>query len=285
LKNALTIDVEDWYQTLDFNFDIKTWNTYEDRIEYSLNLIIDMLDKYNVKGTFFVLGCLAEKHPKLIRRLAEKGHEIGSHGSFHKLVYSQTKEEFREDIMKSKKLLEDITAKEVVLFRASSWSISENTLWALSILEEEGYMCDSSIQPFKTPLSGINGAPRVPYYPIVNGEKLKLLEFPPTVMSINKLAIPFCGGLYLRALPMPFINYAINKVNKSSSALIYAHPWEVDLGQPRLDVPPHIQFTHYYNLNNTLNKLNKLLHKFEFVPLGEVIKGVQYDALPVTIRD
>jgi polysaccharide deacetylase family protein (PEP-CTERM system associated) len=234
-----------------------------------------------VKATFFVLGYIAEKHPELIKKLADKGHEIGSHGSFHKLVYKQTKEEFREDVKNSKKLLEDITGQQVTLFRASSWSISEDTLWALGILEEEGYKCDSSIQPFKTPLSGINGAPKMPYHPIIDGNGLGILEFPPTVMPLGKKAVPFCGGLYLRTLPIAFIKYALRKVNKTGPGLIYVHPWEVDMQQPRLEVPVHIKFTHYYNLKNTLNKLENLLNTFEFVPLGDIIKAWEYKALPV----
>lgn len=281
MKNALTIDVEDWYHTMDFNFPLSKWNSFEDRLHYGMNAILEILSKHQVQATFFVLGYAAKKHPKLIRELANEGHEIGSHGSFHRMVFTQTQQEFREDVRASKCLIEDIIGKKVEFFRASSWSISPKTLWALHILEEEGYTCDSSIQPFKTPLSGFRNAPITPFYPCINGKTLKLLEFPSTVVSLGKVRFPFCGGLYMRALPLSFIKSALKKVNKERNGMLYIHPWEMDNDQPRLKVPPHIKFTHYYNLDKTIDKLDHLLEEFEFVPLGDIIKGRQYPVLSI----
>jgi len=284
MKNALTIDVEDWYQTLDFNFPQHTWEIYEDRVSDNLKQIISVLDKYNVKATFFVLGCIAEKHPHLIRELVAKGHEIGSHGTDHRLVYKQTPEEFREDIVNSKRILENITGKKVELFRASSWSISNETLWALEILEEEGFICDSSMQPFKTPLSGVSGAPRRPFHPLVNNRKLNLIEFPPTVLPVGNNSIPFSGGLYLRMLPIAFVKYALNKVNESGEGMIYTHPWEYDINQPKLKVSPIIKFTHYYNLKSTFLKLEELLKTFSFVTLGKIIENKAYPVISLDTK-
>lgn len=281
MKNILTIDVEDWYQTLDLNIPVNNWDTCDDRVHYGLNIILDLLDKYNIKATFFILGFIAKKHPELVKKIDNSGHEIGSHGTWHKLVYKQTKDEFREDIMLSKKILEDIIGKEVVLFRASSWSISENTLWALEILEEEGFICDSSIQPFKTPLSGISNAPTKPFYPVIGDKKLGILEFPPSVLQIGKIRVPFSGGLYLRTMPYSFIKRAIEFLNKSREAIIYIHPWEFDENQPRLEVPAHIKFTHYYNIKNNTLKLKKLLQDFDFITLGELIKNTKYEPLKI----
>jgi polysaccharide deacetylase family protein (PEP-CTERM system associated) len=279
MNNAFTIDVEDWYHTMDFNFPINTWNNYEDRIDYNLKTILEKLSKHNTKATFFVLGCVASKHPELIREIANQGHEIGSHGNMHKMITTQSEEEFKEDIMVSREILQDIVQKKVNLYRSSSWSIVPKTVWALNILEQEGFICDSSIQPFKTPLSGFKNSPREPFYPIINGEKLNLLEFPPSVLSLGKLCFPFCGGLYLRMLPIKFIKDALKNVNKTTQGLIYTHPWEWDVNQPKLKVPPHIKFTHYYNLQNTINKLDNLLDNFDFIPLGDLIKEGNYKAI------
>lgn len=271
MKIALTVDVEDWYQTHDFSFPPETWSSYEDRVEYSTKKLLDILEEANIRGTFFVLGCVAHKHPLLIREIRDRGHEIGSHGGWHRMVSSLSPEEFREDLVWSKKLLEGITGREIRIFRAPSWSISRETLWALEILEEEGFICDSSIQPFKTPLSGIKGAPVQPYHPVVNGRSLKLIEFPPTVLQLGWLRIPFSGGFYLRLFPRFLVKAAFKQVSRKSPGILYLHPWEFDPEQPRLKVSPLVSFVHYYNLENNHSKVKKLLRDFSFVPLGEIL--------------
>jgi polysaccharide deacetylase family protein (PEP-CTERM system associated) len=276
MNNTFTIDVEDWYHTMDFNFPMDTWDTYEDRIEYGLNSIMDVLSKHKVKATFFVLGCVAKKHPDLVKRIAHQGHEIGSHGLNHRMITLQDRDEFREDVLMSKEILQDITGTHIDLYRSSSWSIVPKTIWALEVLEEQGFLCDSSIQPFKTPLSGFKNAPREPFYPIIHGRKLNILEFPPSVLPFFNGCLPFCGGLYLRTFPLAYIKYALKKVNNSTQGMIYTHPWELDSEQPRLKMPMHIKFTHYYNLNATLNKLDALLESFKFVTLGQLIKEGKY---------
>lgn len=276
VQNALTIDVEDWYQTMDLNIDVKDWDNYEDRIERNIERLLELLEKNKVRATFFVLGYIAKAHPKMIRKIQLAGHEIGSHGFSHRLVYSQTRNLFRQDINISKKIIEDIIGQEVNIFRASSWSISKKTLWALEILEEEGFICDSSIQPFITPLSGINGAPNFPFHPVINNKKLNMLEFPPSVLNCGGIKVPFAGGLYLRTFPISFIKYALNKVNNKTTGLIYTHPWEIDVDQPRLSVPLHIKFTHYYNINTTINKIELLLKNFKFTTIGNIIKENNY---------
>lgn len=279
MDNVFTIDVEDWYHTMDFNFPQSTWDNYEDRVEYGLKSIMEVLSKHNVRATFFVLGCVAKKHPELIKEILNLGHEIGSHGTNHVMVTTQTREEFRADVAMSKEILEDITGAQVKLYRSSSWSIVPETIWALKILEEEGFICDSSIQPFKTPLSGFKHAPRQPFYPIIDGKRLNILEFPPSVLPIFNICLPFCGGLYLRTFPIEYIKYALKRVNKKAPGMIYTHPWEVDIGQPRLKVPIHTKFTHYYNLKGTLNKLDNVLTNFKFITLEELIKDGNYKAI------
>ncbi|MDF2523518.1 MAG: pgdA 6 [Clostridiales bacterium] len=272
MRNALTIDVEDWYMTDDFSIDTSNWDQYEDRIEKSTRGILELLKANKVRATFFVLGCVAQRHPGLIRDIANDGHEIGSHGGWHKMVSKMEKEEFRTDLLFSKHLLEAITGKECNMFRAPSWSISSDNFWVLEVLEEEGFICDSSIQPFKTPLSGINGSPLYPFHPVIRGRQLKLIEFPSTVLSMAPFMIPFAGGFYLRALPYFVVKNALRRVNKHREGMIYVHPWELDIDQPKLNFPRHLRMIHYLNLKTTREKLSSLIKEFDFVPLGEIIE-------------
>ena len=155
------------------------------------------------------------------------------------------------------------------MFRAPTWSINSDNLWALQVLDEEGFVCDSSMQPFKTPISGMNGMPSYPFHPAINNIRLKILEYPPTVLQLGKIPVPFAGGLYLRLFPYSFISRALRKVN----------PWELDTKQPRLKVPVHIKASHYLNIDSTSRKLNSLLTDFEFVPLGELIREGTYPSV------
>jgi polysaccharide deacetylase family protein (PEP-CTERM system associated) len=277
VKNVLTIDVEDWYQTKDFDFNYDTWNNYESRIEDSLGLLLDMLAKNNVRGTFFILGYIAKQNPELVKKIHEQGHHIGSHGCYHELAYRQSPEEFRKDARNSKKILEDIVGKEISYFRSSSWSIGSENLWALEILEEEGYKVDSSLQPFKTPLSGMKKGPIEPFHPIVNGRKLELLEFPPTVLPIGNVRLPFSGGFYLRAVPLPIIKLALRMVNTKREAMIYTHPWEYDCSQPRIATSIITKFVHYYNISKTQYKLDNLIQNYEFTTMEKVVNSKKYE--------
>jgi polysaccharide deacetylase family protein (PEP-CTERM system associated) len=277
--NALTIDVEDWFHTKEFDFERSEWPAFERRIDYGMNLLLDLLDKYNAKATFFILACVAAESPNLIRRIKSKGHEIGSHGSFHELVSLQTKRGFVKDITYSKELLEDISGDKVSAFRASSWSIDKNTLWALDVLDSLGFEIDSSLQPFRTPLSGMRKSPIEPFYPIIYGDKLEMLEFPVGVLDFAGLRIPFAGGFYLRALPLSFVEFSLKKVNRKRATSIYTHPWEYDDCQPRVKVSPLKDFIHYYNIRNTHSKLESLLCKFNFAPMSQIIKNNDYKSV------
>lgn len=271
MRNALTVDVEDWYMTSDFSFDVSTWGSYEDRVVSSTMELVELFAHYKVRGTFFILGCVAERHPELVEEIARRGHEIASHGGWHQMINKMSLEQFREDLVYSKRILEGITGKPVRLFRAPSWSITPDRYEALKILAEEGFHCDSSLQPFRTPLSGVAGAPHTPFVPVLQEETLELLEFPPTVLKKGGVTFPFCGGFYLRTLPTWFLIWALRQVNRQRSGLIYVHPWEVDPQQPRLPASPLIRFVHYYNLNSTKKKLERLLQEFEFTTLGDII--------------
>ena len=276
MLNAVTVDVEDWYMTNGLDIDPSEWHKYEDRVVRNTTTLLDLFDRYAVKGTFFILGCVAERHPRLVKEIADRGHEIGSHGYWHRLVTSQTLDHFRHDVRSSKEILERITGRRVELYRAPSWSISPERFHALKILAEEGFVCDSSMQPFQTPLSGISGAPKTPFTPVLDGESLGLSEFPPTVTELAGMSIPFSGGFYLRAVPYQLVKWALNRVNKVRPGMIYIHPWEVDTAQPRAKTSAFIRTIQYYGLNGTKGKLERLFRDFSFRPLGEIINGESY---------
>jgi polysaccharide deacetylase family protein (PEP-CTERM system associated) len=272
--NIMTIDVEDWYQTLDLNIDSKHWHTYEDRVKSNTHIILEIFTKYNIKATFFVLGYIAKKFPELVKEINSCGHVIGSHGFMHQLVFKQSIDEFKRDITSSKILLEDIIGKPVISYRSSSWSIDERNLWALEEIELSGYLYDSSVQPFKTYLSGMKIAPKIPFSPIINNKELKIIEFPTTIYGIRRFPIPFSGGLYFRMLQFKVISSIIKNINKKKSAMIYLHPWEFDKTQPRLNVSLLVNITHYFNIKNNKEKLDKLLRNFKFTTLEEYAKTV-----------
>lgn len=274
--NALTVDVEEWYHAHDLGLGREMWGTLEDRVELGTETILEILAENKVRATFFILGSIAAKYPQLVRKISAAGHEIASHGSWHQHLHHQQPDEFRADLLYSKGVLEDITGLGVTTYRAPSWSISPQTLWALEILEQEGFTCDSSVQPFKTPLSGFAGAPVAPFHPIINGHQLRLIEFPPTVTEVGGIRIPFAGGFYLRLLPSWFVTAALNNVNRQRPGMVYLHPWETDSGQPRRSKPMFARLTHYYNLKTTAKKLAKLLAGFRFAPLGELLQNREF---------
>jgi polysaccharide deacetylase family protein (PEP-CTERM system associated) len=284
LLNALTVDVEDWYMTSDFDYPQDTWEQFEDRVVPSTMRLLDLFDRYQAKGTFFVLGCVADRHPGLIMEIDRRGHEIGSHGYWHRMLTRMTADEFRADLRASKETLERIVKKPVVLFRAPSWSVSADRYEYLRIMQEEGFLCDSSLQPFHTPLSGVSGAPVEPFVPVVDGEALQLVEFPPTVWKLGAWTMPFSGGFYLRALPYPLIRHALKRVNRSRPGMIYVHPWEIDLGQPRMRASVLTRLSHYYRLETTYRKLERLLGEFAFATLGEILHEGQADYPRIVLK-
>ncbi|MEW6230471.1 MAG: XrtA system polysaccharide deacetylase, partial [Bacillota bacterium] len=281
--NALTVDVEDWYHGNDFNIDFSLWDMYEDRVCDSTEKVLEILARYQVKATFFILGHVAGKHPRLVRRIYECGHEIGTHGYRHRPVYTVAPAEYREDLMRSTAAIEDITGQAVKAHRAPFWSITRKSLWALDILEEKGFDYDSSIFPVLTPLFGLRGAPRFPYTPRL--ERIyAITEFPPSVVEIfgSAVRVPFSGGFFLRSLPCRFVRKAIRSLNAAGHpAMIYVHPWELDTAQPVLRAPAMARFTHYHNLSTTGEKLRMLLREFRFGPAAEVLASTSVTALSI----
>lgn len=271
VKNALTIDVEDWYQGNDFDLPFHTWPGYQERIWETCGPLLDLLAAFRVRATFFVLGYIAERHPDLVRALTRAGHELGVHGYSHTPVGRLGPAGFREEVRRSRALLEDLTGEQVRAFRAPSWSITHRTIWALEVLAEEGFAYDSSIFPVGLPFFGISRAPVAPH----RLPGIPLAEFPPSVLQLRTgVRIPFSGGFFLRAAPWCLIRQGIRHLNAAGQpALVYLHPWELDPRPPRIPASPPARFVHYYRLGSTEHKLRRLLSNFSFVPAGEILRS------------
>ncbi len=230
----------------------------EPRVEQSTQRILDLLEEGGSKATFFFLSSVAESFPGLVRRAAEAGHEIASHGHAHELVYSQSIDEFREDLAKSKQILEDITGTRLRGYRAPSWSINEDTPWVYDVLSDLGFDYSASLFPFRTYLYGDSKAPLRWFRP--SQAHPKMIEVPTSVMEICGQRVPFSGGFYFRFMPYPVIRWATQHVNRSNRPTIfYLHPREIDPGQPRLDLPAKDRFVAYFGISRTQRKLEKLL--------------------------
>lgn len=272
--NALTIDVEDYYMVSAFADMVRfeDWEHYDSRVENNTYRILDLLAEYGVKATFFVLGWVGEKFPKLVKDIHSSGHEIACHGYNHRLIYDLTHEEFRDDIKRAKAVLEDNIGQPVIGFRATSYSIVKKTLWALDVLIEEGFLYDSSIFPIHHDRYGIPDAKRFQH--IIKRNIGSITEFPPTTYNLMNINIPVAGGGYLRLLPSWIIKSAIRKINNQEMRpiIMYIHPWEIDTDQPRLEGPLLSKIRHYINLDSTLPKMRTFLSEFAFRPVAEFLQ-------------
>ena len=271
IKNYLTIDVEDYYHVSAFEGIVgpDNWGLYESRIERNTNDILDILDSYDVKATFFVLGWIGEKFPGLVKTIHDNGHEIGCHSYLHRLVYNLTPDEFKEDTKKAKDILEQVTGEAVLGYRAPSYSIVNSSLWALDILSELGFVYDSSIFPVYHDRYGIPDAPRFEYK--IPGKDL--IEYPISTSLIFGKKVPVAGGGYFRLFPYAFTKYFLEKINQKEKQpfIFYIHPWEIDPDQPRVDGAGIIsKFRHYNNLSKTFNRFRKLLEDFSFAPIKDI---------------
>jgi polysaccharide deacetylase family protein (PEP-CTERM system associated) len=267
LINAMTVDLEDWYQGLEVPS--SDWRQYEDRVVPATGRLLQLFDEAGVKATFFVLGDVADRHPELIAEIAGRGHEIGTHGQSHEFVYQQTPSGFRTEIEHCVQVLEDIVDQRVAGHRAPFFSITRDSLWALDVLAELGFLYDSSVFPVSNYRYGIPEAPRSSYYVESNGRRI--IEFPMATVRIWGRNVPVGGGAYFRIYPYAFSRWAFSALNRAGqSAVFYVHPWEVDPHHPRLDLPRRISATHYFNLRATEGRLRRLLRDFRFGPMKEV---------------
>lgn len=268
ITNYLTIDVEDYYQVSAFEQVIghDKWENYTPRVENNTRIILDILERYNIKATFFILGWTAKRFPNLVKEIDEKGHEIGCHSYYHRLVYNLSPEEFKNDTQTAKEILEQTSGKQVFGYRAPSYSITKTSLWALDILQELGFKYDSSIFPIHHDRYGIPDAPRFQYkIPGYN-----LVEYPISTCRLLGRKIPVSGGGYFRLFPYKFSKMALTKINKEGKSFVfYIHPWEIDHQQPRIISASVIsKCRHYINLTKTIKRFNLLLTDFDFSPIS-----------------
>lgn len=274
--NALTIDVEDYYQVSAFESVVQgtAWSQYESRVVQNTVKVLDLLDTYETKATFFVLGWVAERHLSLLRMIAARGHEVASHGYAHQRVYTQTPAQFREETRRSKAILEDGLGHAILGYRAASYSITAQSLWALDILREEGFVYDSSIFPIRHDLYGIPDAPRS-CYRIPCQDATTLIEFPLSTVRLGGVNCPIAGGGYLRLFPYAYTRWGIRHLNTREGlpAVVYFHPWEIDPAQPRLPARRLSRFRHYTNLAKMETRLERLLRDFSFNTMAEVLQA------------
>jgi polysaccharide deacetylase family protein (PEP-CTERM system associated) len=275
MLNAFTVDVEDYFQVSAFerHIDRSTWHGYPHRVEAATARMLDLLAAHSVTATFFILGWTAHRFPQLVRRIDADGHEIASHGYWHRLVYNQTPAEFRHDIRDSRDLLADLVGRPVTAYRAPSFSITRRSAWALEILAEEGFTHDSSIFPIHHDRYGMPGADPNPHTIETTSGAIK--EFPPAVLRLGKLNLPVGGGGYFRLYPFALTAACLARMQRSNGRpfMFYVHPWELDPAQPRLRAgSPLSRFRHRVNLSRTEQKLHRLLNRFPFATLTQAIE-------------
>lgn len=276
LVHALSFDVEEHFQVAAFWSDERRnkWESYESRVERNVDKILSLLSLHEIHATFFVLGWVALRHPSLVKAIAGQGHEIASHGFGHEVITAQHPSQFREDVRKSKEILEDITGILVNGFRAPSFSITPQTCWALPILVEEGYLYDSSIFPIRHDRYGMPEAD--PYFHQIKTESGPLWEVPLSTLKVGCVRIPIAGGGYFRLFPYPVLHWLLNRAAAQGSQLImYLHPWELDPEQPRMEGSLVSRFRHYLNLQKTEGRLRQLLLDFNFAAIGEALEPVR----------
>lgn len=270
----MTVDVEDYFQVSAFEgtIDYRDWEHLPCRVEDNTNRILDLFAENGVYATFFMLGWVAERYPRLVRRIVESGHELASHGYSHVRVTQQQPHDFSDDISRTKALLEDIAGCEVLGYRAASYSIVAKTLWAHDLLQEAGYRYSSSIYPIRHDLYGIPDAPRFAYRHREQG----LLEIPITTVSLFNTNLPCGGGGYFRLLPYRLSRWAMNRVihKDGESCVFYFHPWEIDPQQPRqAGIGWKTRFRHYLNLGRMQSRIERLLADFNWDRMDRIYLG------------
>lgn len=285
IRNALTIDVEDYFQVAALAEAVKPedWSSMEYRVERNTDRLLALLDDKGINATFFTLGWVAERSPGLVRRIHDAGHELASHGYSHQLVYTQKPDQFRDETRRSKELLEDISGSSITGYRAASYSITAKSKWALDILCEEGFTWDSSIFPVRHDRYGMPGTPHAPYLlKAPGGGTLK--EFPLSTCPIGSYRLPIAGGGYFRLYPYWLSRWGLGKINRAGQPFIfYLHPWEIDPEQPRLQVSALSRFRHYNNLDKCMNRLEALLGDFSFGSVRDVLSSIEISSEPVSV--
>ena len=270
VTNALTIDVEDYFQVSAFAPYIRRsdWDARECRVERNVGRILELLSQQDIKATFFTLGWLADRYPQLVRAIVAGGHELASHGYGHERASDLSRDAFTQDVTRAKKLLEDLSGQPVLGYRAPSFSIGTANLWAFDVLAATGHEYSSSVYPIKHDHYGMPDSPRFAYR-LANG----MLEVPVTTLRVMNRNLPSSGGGYFRLLPYAVSRWMLRKVNREDreSAVFYFHPWEIDPGQPRIaGIDAKTRFRHYVNIGRTEGRLQSLLQDFRWGRMDQI---------------
>ncbi|HEX4683517.1 MAG TPA: XrtA system polysaccharide deacetylase [Gemmatimonadaceae bacterium] len=276
VRHIFSVDVEEYFQVNAFERSVcrDRWTDYPSRVEESTDALLSLLAEHEATATFFCLGWVAERHKRLIRRIAEAGHEVASHGWWHRRVTELSRAEFEWEVRSSKQLLEDITGCEVVGYRAPSFSIVRGLEWALDILVEQGYRYDSSLFPIRRSGYGYAHGLAIPHTWVQAAGSL--VELPPATLNTCGLRVPAAGGGYLRQLPLELIRAAVRQhASNGFPAMLYIHPWELDPGQPRLPVGAVTRLRHYRGIGRTVDRLRKLLGEFQFTAAVQYMKEMR----------
>ena len=265
--NALTVDVEDYYHVtaLARNVHRDTWASRESRVVGNTQKLLAIFEEFGARATFFVLGWVAERYPQLVKDIATRGHEVACHGFSHRLVYEQSPQDFREETIRAKNLLEEFTGSAVLGYRAASYSIVRESLWALDILVELGFVYDSSIFPVRHDRYGIPDAERLPHRMFTPGGQ-SIVEWPLATATIFGCRLPVAGGGYFRLMPYWLSRWGLASINRREQRpfVFYLHPWEIDPAQPRVSAKWPSRFRHYTNLGKCEERLRRLLGEFQF---------------------
>lgn len=269
---AMTVDVEDYFQVAAFANCVRRedWDSYPCRVERNVDRILRLFADSGVNGTFFTLGWIAERYPDMVRRIVAEGHELASHGYEHVKIHIQAPEAFRQDIRKTKEILEDISGQQVLGYRAASFSIDQRSLWAFAVLAEEGYAYSSSVYPIKHDHYGMPEASRFAYRPCEGND---LIEAPISTLNLFNRNLPSGGGGYFRLLPYAVSRWSLRRVSEKDQQppVFYFHPWEVDPTQPRFnDAPWRSKFRHYINLDKMEQRLRAVLRDFQWNRMDRV---------------
>jgi polysaccharide deacetylase family protein (PEP-CTERM system associated) len=273
--NVLTVDVEDYFQVSAFEDRVSraSWGSFESRVVRNTERLLRIFNAFHVRGTFFVLGWVAEQFPDLVRTIAREGHEIASHGYAHGLVYASRPEDFRNDIRRAAEAIDRAAGVHVVGYRAPSFSITAQSLWALDVLADEGYVFDASIYPIRHDRYGIPDWPR--HVQRVTRTSGQLWEVPGTTVRLGNANLPFGGGGYFRLLPYGWTERCIRRLNdrEGQPLVFYLHPWELDTEQPRIPAGALSRIRHYSNLHRTEERLQRLLTDFRFGTVGDLLSA------------
>jgi polysaccharide deacetylase family protein (PEP-CTERM system associated) len=283
--NAMTVDVEDYFQASAFDRFVSrtTWFERESRVVSNTHTLLEFFHRHDVRGTFFILGWVAERFPSLVREIASCGHEIASHGFHHQLIYTLTPEQFREDVRRAKAVLEDAGSCQVRGYRAPSFSIVRSSLWALDVLIETGHSYDASVFPIHHDRYGIPDAPRRAH--VIERAAGRIVEVPASTVRVGGTNLPIAGGGYFRVFPYAFTKWAMHRVNAAGEAAVfYIHPWEIDPDQPRLPVGRMTALRHYSNLRGTLGRMERLVQDFAFDTVAATLESQAGEAVPAVAR-